>query len=201
MTETEIRAIVADKNGIMDKLKAAGFLFEAETEQHDIMFDYADARLFRKGYKIRLRIEGSYKELTYKGDINASDSVSRRLELNIPLQPDASAQDCVLFFEALGYPLCFQIKKKRTKCSRDNVFVVFDEWPIIGCMMEIEGTEADIFAVAHQFAPDVTFGNYRLSKLFQEKMAQTGKTLEELKNEYWQKTKFDLGKIELILGG
>lgn len=52
---------------------------------------------------------------------------------------------------------------------------------------------------ANEIAPDKKFGNLRLKDLFEEKMKKENKTIEELKQEYYNETKFDLGKIELIL--
>ena len=46
---------------------------------------------------------------------------------------------------------------------------------------------------------DKKFGNLKLKDLFKEKMKIENKTIEELKEEYYKETKFDVGKIELIL--
>lgn len=69
----------------------------------------------------------------------------------------------------------------------------------MGYIVEIEGEEDEIKRTANEIAPDKKFGNLRLKDLFEEKMKKENKTIEELKQEYYNETKFDLGKIELIL--
>lgn len=199
MIESEIRAIVSDKKEIIDRLVSIGFSFTREITQHDIMFDKDDASLFRAGYKIRMRIEDKKKEMTYKGNVNKSSEISIRREINIPICSEASIEECILFFEALGYSVCFQIKKIRTIFSKDDIYATLDEWPIIGCMVEIEGDQDVIVDIAKQIAPDIKFSNYRLSQFFEGKIYETGKSLQQLKDEYYEKTGFDLGKIELIM--
>ena len=200
MKEIEIRTIIkdVDKNEIIKHLLEEGYELTKDVIQHDIMFDKEDASLFRGGSKIRLRIEGNKKELTYKGSLLESDVVSRRTELNFPMD-SSSKEDIEAFMTAIGYPLCFQIKKHRIVYSKGDVSVSFDEWPIIGCMLEIEGSEEEIINLSRIIAPNYEFGNRRLKDFFADKMKETGKTLEELKALYEKETGFDLGKIELVV--
>lgn len=199
MMEIEIRAIVDNKDDLMGKLVNKGFENVKTTVQHDIMLDKPDASLFTSGKKIRIRIEDDGATLTYKGDINTDAEISKRLELNIEIDKN-KINDYINFLTELGYPICFQIKKERVVMKKDNIAVTFDEWPIIGCMMEIEGSEDKIKKIAKEIAPEQKFSNYRLKELFQNKMDETGKTLDELKADYFEKSNFDLGHIELIVG-
>lgn len=199
MLEIEIRAIVDNKAELAQALEKKEFVSEKETIQHDIMLDKPDASLFISGRKIRIRIEDNEATLTYKGDINRDKNVSKRMEINLPVGKE-NVEDYVTFLTELGYPVCFQIKKERKVMKKGEIAVTFDEWPIIGCMMEIEGPEDNIKALAAEIAPDVRFSNYRLKELFENKMRETGKSLEELKREYYAETLFDLGQIELIVG-
>lgn len=162
------------------------------------MLDKEDASLFISGKKIRIRIEEDKATLTYKGDINKDKNVSKRTELDIPIN-QKDVDKYIMFLTELGYPVCFQIKKKRKILKKDDITVTFDEWPIIGCMMEIEGSENEIKTIAKEVAPDINFENYRLKELFERKMQETGKSLEELKENYFKETQFDLGHIELII--
>ena len=91
-------------------------------------------------------------------------------------------------------------KREELNVNIDNVQVTIDNWPIIGNILEIEGIEEEIMVLANKIAPDNEFKNYLLKDLFKEKMCKTGKTMEELKSDYFKETGFDLGKIELILG-
>ena len=198
MLEVEVRAIINNQEELMDILEKKGFIFLKDTIQHDIMLDKEDASLFISGKKIRIRIEEDKATLTYKGDINKDKNVSKRTELDIPIN-QKDVDKYIMFLTELGYPVCFQIKKKRKILKKDDITVTFDEWPIIGCMMEIEGSENEIKTIAKEVAPDINFGNYRLKELFERKMQETGKSLEELKENYFKETQFDLGHIELII--
>lgn len=199
MLEVEIRAIVNNKTELIDALEKKGFVYIKDTIQHDIMLDKEDASLFISGKKIRIRIEDDKATLTYKGDINTDKNVSKRTELDIPISME-NVDKYIMFLTELGYPICFQIKKERKVLKKDDVVVTFDEWPIIGCMMEIEGPENKIQSIANEIAPDIKFSNYRLKELFERKMQETGKSLAELKESYFKETQFDLGHIELIVG-
>lgn len=198
MLEVEIRTCVEKKEECVNKIKENGFKKEKTIMQHDIMLDTPDAELFRDGNKIRIRVEDEKAELTYKGNINNYKEVSKREEINVKINKE-EVDNYVKIFSSIGYPLCFQIKKEREIYIKDNITITIDKWPIIGYLIEIEGEESKIKEVAKQIAPDKEFGNLRLKDLFKAKMDKENKTIEELKQEYYEKTKFDLGKIELIL--
>ena len=198
MLEIEVRAIVNNKMELIQILKEKGFVNTKNVVQHDIMLDKPDASLFVSGKKIRIRIEDDKSTLTYKGDINVDQNISKRTELNIQIK-QSEVDQYITFLTELGYPICFQIKKERQVLEKDGIIVTFDEWPIIGCMMEIEGPEEQIKHVAEEVAPDVKFSNYRLKELFEYKMQETGKSLAELKDMYYREKQFDLGHIELII--
>lgn len=198
MFEVEIRALVSNKDELIEKLKAKGFSSIKKTIQHDIMLDRPDASLFLSGRKIRIRLEGDSATLTYKGDLTANKNVSKRTELNFGIEKD-NVDGVIQMFTEIGYPICFQIKKERISLKNDDVEATFDEWPIIGCMVEIEGEESKIKKLAEEITPGIKFSNYRLKEMFENKVKETGKTFEELKQEYISRTGFDLGHIELIL--
>lgn len=200
MKEVEIRSIISDddKRTIISAMESAGFVLKKKSVQHDIIFDTEDGELFKSGQKIRLRFEDGKQEITYKGDLTASGKVSRRTEISLPID-SSSAEDISNFLTALGYPMLFQIKKERLVYQKNNVEIAFDEWPIIGCLMEIEGEEAEIKQIARQVAPSYVFSNYRLKTLFADKSNSSGKSLAELIENYQKSTGFNLGKIQLIL--
>lgn len=198
MKEIEIRAIVSNKKDIVKNMEQEGFKKEKEIIQHDIMIDKENAELFKSGQKIRIRIEGNSATLTYKGDLNADKNISKREELNITIEKN-KVDDYIKFLSALGYFICFQIKKEREVWLKNDIQITFDKWPIIGVMMEIEGEETNIIDVSKKVAPNIRFSNYRLKELFDSKIKETGKSIEELKMEYLKENNFDLGNIELIL--
>lgn len=198
MLEIEIRTCVEDKTEIVKKIEDIGFKKENSIIQHDIMLDTVSANLFRSGNKIRIRIEDGKAELTYKGDINNYQNISKREEINISISKE-EIDNYLKIFSSIGYPMCFQIKKEREIYKKGDTTITVDLWPIIGYLIEIEGEEEEIKKIAQKIAPNEKFGNLRLKDLFEQKMKKENKTIEELKEEYYNETKFDLGKIELIL--
>lgn len=198
MIETEIRCIIQQILPIQEKLKLLNFKEWPKFEQLDMIFDKPDARLFRSGQKIRIRIEKNYVELTYKGKFQKINTISRRAELTIVIRKD-DVQKYKEFLELLGFPLFFLIKKERKIFSNNLVKITFDKWPILGYMVEIEGKESEIRSIASKIAPNYQFKNYRLKDLFLQKMEDTGKSITQLKNDYYKKTGFDLGNIEIIM--
>jgi adenylate cyclase class IV len=104
-----------------------------------------------------------------------------------------------VFLTAIGYPQLFQIKKRREVFKRGDLTVTFDEWPIIGCILELEGREEEIKELANRVAPNLEFKNYRLKELFRSKEVETGRSLAELQIEYEAKTGFLLGRLDLLL--
>jgi len=196
--EVEIRALIPNPGCVEAALREKGFSEEPEFEQLDIMFDKPDASLFRSGQKIRIRTEKGCSELTYKGRFAGDSAASRRTEVNLPIPPD-KVGELGAFLEAIGYPECFRIPKRRKVFRQDTLNVTLDWWPIIGCLMEIEGDEKDAHALASEVAPHVEFRNYRLKELFRMLEKRTGKSLGDLKRAYESETGLALGCIELLL--
>lgn len=197
MKEIEVRAVVDAPDSIKKNLENFGFESEDIYVQHDMIFDRSDFSLFKAGQKIRIRIEKGKAELTYKGKIEQDANVSKRTELNIPIE----VFQVPIFSEllhAIGYPLAFQIKKERHKFVGEDISVTFDEWPIIGCLLEIEGDESKINKLAKIIAPNIEFGNFRLAELFKLHEKKVGKSITECVEEYEKLHNFKLGRMDLI---
>jgi predicted adenylyl cyclase CyaB len=197
MIEIEIRALIENRSEIETRLLELGYEPEESFEQLDIIHDKPDASLFKSGQKIRIRNEKGHTTLTYKGHFQGDSSASRRMELDINL-PGTEAEKMSQFLSAVGYPVCFQIPKSRKVYRKEALSVYFDEWPILGCLLEIEGDEEGVKELAKKIAADVAFANYRLSELFRMAEAKTGKCLSTLKMEYEAVANIGLGKIELL---
>lgn len=196
--EIEIGAIVDDVAILKAKLLANGFQNCGSIDQMDVMMDYPDGRLFRSGEKIRIRTEGDIAELTYKGHFEGDASVSRRVEENVVISKD-EVEKLMTIFTALGFPLLFRIPKTRERFTKGDIVVTFDEWPIIGIKMEIEGDEEDILTLAKEIAPNITFGAPRLKELFEKKVKETGKSLTILQEEYEKENEVKLGNLAALL--
>ena len=112
--EVETRAVIKkeDVDGIVAKLRSEGFELDKTVLIHDMVFDRSDARLFRNGYILRLRIENDNRTITYKDVSLGSKQVSRRNEFNVPVD-EFSEEAIIGLFEGLGYPMLFQTKRER----------------------------------------------------------------------------------------
>ena len=198
--EIETRTLVPDEKikATQEKLESLGFKLIEQFVQKDIILDKPDASLFKSGQKIRIREEKGNAELTYKGLFEGSQDFARRSETNVPLNPN-SIEDIKIILTSLGYPLLFQIIKERMVYKKDGVMATFDNWPIIGTILEIEGIESEIKEVTDNFSSDFEFKNHRLKDLFSDKVSESGKSFAELKSDYEKSTGNELGKIELII--
>jgi len=197
--ESEIAFFIDDRDFYVDKILWLGFEKKFEKEQLDMMFDTPDADLWLKqDSKIRLRVEDGKVELTFKWKPFVTSGFAKRVELNIPL----SVQDIdkyKLFFESIWYPLLFQLKKERISYRKWNVAIEFDNYPILWWRIEIEWPENEIQELWENLFPWEKYEFKYLSDFFLDHMSKTGKSIEELKSEYFVNSGFDVGNIEKIL--
>ncbi|MBV8201866.1 MAG: class IV adenylate cyclase [Acidobacteria bacterium] len=198
MREVEIRALVPDPDAIQARLVDCGFEFLGFTNQRDIVIDKPDASLFNSGQKIRIRLESGIAELTYKGAFEGSRDASRRKEINIAISP-TQVDDVIEFLSSLGLAICFVFAKARKRYARGDLTVNFDTWPIIGCVMEIEGDESEAKSLAREAVPGVEFGNFRLRDFFQQVEIETGLSLRELQTIYERRHGTSLGRLDLLM--
>ena len=198
--EIETRAIISENeiDTILNLISKIGFLKIDEYSQTDIILDNKEASLFKNEQKIRVRVENNKAELTYKGKFEGdSKFISKRKEINIPLQT-ASVEDVILFFQHIGCPILFQIKKMRSIYHFNGIHINIDKWPIIGYLMEIEGEKELITQISDKLQPTIILKNFRLKDMFELKCKESGLTFQELKTDYETKNNFNLGNIELI---
>ena len=198
MRETEIRAIAPSFTTMQHELKVRGFEDLGISDQLDLMLDYPDARMFRSGQKLRIRVEGETAVLTYKGRSRGGLQVSDREEIDVTFA-GSEVTHLLSVFESLGYPLCFTIPKRRHKFRKGSVIVTFDDWPIIGCLVEIEGDLIEISRLAADVAPGIEFRNYRLKELFQDAERRSGSSLAVLQGDYELANHVRLGRIDLLM--
>lgn len=198
MNETEIRAIVADPAGIQKRLCASGFQALGTASHQDIILDRPDTGLFRSGRKVRVRVAGRSAELTYKGPFEGDSEASRREEISVVFSVD-QVDNLIRIFNVLDFPVCLSVSKIRTELSGNGLKITFDEWPIIGCVMEVEGDEEKARALVDAMVPGVRFGNYRLKDFFKQAEINSGLSLADLKRLYEESRGVSLGRLEVML--
>jgi predicted adenylyl cyclase CyaB len=186
-----------DVDRVSQILAKLDFEYLGASIQTDVTFDRPDGSFFNNGYKIRIRRENGKMELTYKDSMLQRTDVSIRTEMNIRISID-QFEACTALLEALGYPELFRVIKERQAWQRDQIRVTIDDWPIIGLVMEIEGPEPELQALASALGPAYVLKNYRLSELFMFVQQETGKSLDELQKEYESRHDVKLGRLDLL---
>ena len=196
--ETEIGFFIEEKESYEKKIIDLGFRFSSQVTQTDIMFDNPNADLWlKKDSKIRLREEKGEACLTFKGAPFIVTDFAKRVEINIEINVNdiGKYKD---FFNSIGYPILFQLKKDRIMYEKEDTQIVFDNYPILGWRIEIEGKEEQIQPIANILFPDKKYVFRYLSQYFTDYIEKTGKSIEILKKEYLEQTGFDIGNIEKI---
>lgn len=196
--EIEIGFFIEEKESYEKAIKKLGFVETSTVIQTDMMFDTLNAELWlKKDSKIRIRVENDIATLTYKGAPFVVTDYAERVEVNIEINNNA-VDDYKTLFATMGYPLLFQLQKQRIIYEKDNIQIVFDNYPILGWRVEIEGEKDVIQSLSEFLFPGRKYVFRYLSQYFTDHMNKVGKSIEQLKQEYMDETGFDIGYIEKI---
>jgi adenylate cyclase, class 2 len=134
--EVEIKFSVNDARALTRALKQAGFAQQTKrTFESNILYDFPDRRLRKRGELIRVRQYGKEWTLTYKGKGNVGKHKCRE-EIETKIE-NGNAFELVLI--RLGLTRSFAYEKYRSEWSDGTGHVVLDETPI-GFFGEIEGS-------------------------------------------------------------
>src|SRR6266404_3257750 len=144
--EVEIKFKVEDLKALAKKLRSTGFKIETKrTHEFNILFDFPDSNLRKRGEVLRIREYGKRWTVTYKAKGKAGRHKSRtELETEI-----SDGEQLIAIFEAIGLTPSFRYEKFRTEWTDGKGAVVVDETPI-GNIAEIEGKAAWIDRTAKQ---------------------------------------------------
>ena len=112
--------------------------------ERNILFDFPERRLEKRGEALRIRRAGDRSWLTFKGPSRESGCIKGRQEYETTLD-DARATEAIL--HSLGLAECFVYEKYRAVYSVCGLTACLDETPI-GCFMEVEGSPEQIAAAA-----------------------------------------------------
>lgn len=165
--------------------------------QHDRIFN---DDCFKEGVKLRIRVEDDKAEITCKSKTDYSTGLQNRGEVNVEIKT-TDVEKHIQLFELMGYSVFFQVLKTRHKFKKEGIEVVFDSWPLIDELIEIEGEKEVIENFVQEVLPHLDRGTYTYKEHLESKMKNTGKTLAELKKEYEEKNNFQLFNVEKILEG
>lgn len=142
--EKEIKLKIKNLNQIKQKIKKLNAVLEKRRSFEDnVLFDFSDNSLRRKGVALRIRNQGNQAYLTFKGKKMRSKNFKIREELEIRIKDPPTLFD---IFNRIGLKKVFRYQKFRTLFKISGVHVALDETPI-GNFMEIEGKERDIISM------------------------------------------------------
>lgn len=194
MRETEIHIKTSAQEVLIfkEELINKGFIDHGTILQHDRIFN---EDCFKEGVKIRIRVEGEKAEITCKSKTNYCTGLQDRSEINIDIKKE-EIEKYIKMFEMIGYKVFFQALKKRQKFEKDGIEVVFDKWPLIDELVEIEGEINKIENFVKEVLPNADRGTYTYKEHLELKMKNTGKSLEQLIKEYEEMNHFKLINIE-----
>ncbi len=101
----------------------------------------------------RVRDEGDKVTMTYKHTHTANSAMgTEEVEAEV-----SSFETASLFMEKLGFRDFLYQENYREAWDKDGVQVTLDEWPVIGCIIEIEAPSEDLVkATARQLGFDYT---------------------------------------------
>src|SRR5258708_31782700 len=133
--EVEIKFKVDDLKALAKKLHSSGFKVKTRrTHEFNILFDFPDSQLRKRGEVLSIREYGKRWMVTYKGKGKAGRHKTRtELETEI-----SDGEQLIAIFEAIGLKPSFRYEKFRTEWTDGEGAVVVDETPI-GNIAEIEG--------------------------------------------------------------
>jgi adenylate cyclase class 2 len=142
--EVEVKVAISGKRAFTRRLKEVGFRLETpRTFESNILYDFPDRRLRRRGELLRIRRYGEDWTLTYKAKGKAGRH-KRREEVETKVE-NGQALELVLI--RLGLTRGFAYEKYRAEWTDGRGHVVVDETPI-GDFAELEGPSRWIDATA-----------------------------------------------------
>ena len=175
--EVEIKVAIGDRKAFARSLKTAGFRVKTpRTFESNILYDFPDLRLRKRGELVRIRLYGTEWKLTYKAKGKVGRH-KRREEIETKLEDGDSLAEV---FVRLGMDRSFVYEKYRTEWTDGRGDVVVDETPI-GDFAELEGSAQWIDATAKKLGLGIAeyiTGSY--GDLFFAWKRQTGSSAEQM---------------------
>src|SRR6266404_8214406 len=122
--EVEIKFRVDDLKSLARKLRAAGFKVKTKrTHEMNVLYDFIDGRLRKRGDVLRIRQYGKKWTVTHK-----SKGTTGRHKTRTELETEVSdGEQLAAIFEAIGLKPTFRYEKFRAEWTDGNGDVVVDE--------------------------------------------------------------------------
>ncbi len=173
--EREIKFLVNDFEPIRYRLKKIGAYFIDRYFERNIIFDYPDRRLRKRGYLLRLRIAGKKNILCLKHPRDKKEDglkVMKEFETGVE-----DEENMVIILEKIGLEKSLIYEKIREKWEFENTIFCLDELPFGNCV-EIEG-RGDLKKMASKIGLDpqkaLTISYHQLNAMIRKKMGLPSK--------------------------
>ncbi len=180
--EIEAKLKVDSLEKVERKLTEAGAEFLQEQLHTDSYFDNFDETLTKTDSCLRLRRqlvdENERFFLTFKGP-KKKDEFKKRQEVEIEVQDGQSVEKLLLL---LGYNKMLVFEKKRQLWQFGSCEVALDELPLLGCFVEIEGSDNEKIAdvQSNLELSDSPHISESYPALMERKLQQLGKNEREI---------------------
>ncbi len=141
MDEIEAKIRVDDLEVVRARLRELNTRCVGRYLETNYLCDRIDRDLRDHGCGLRVRmmrvLDGApaAATLTFKGPLQAS-TIKRREEVEIEI---SDPEKTLAILAALGFETVMSYRKTRERWTLDNCYVEFDEVPLIGTFVEIEG--------------------------------------------------------------
>ena len=146
--EIEIKLKVINLADIKKKITQLGFTAEGERQlEYNIVFDFEDFSLNRKGLLLRLRKFGQVNILTLKKPVKKSEQnqnykIREEVEVSV-----INFENMRHILQTIGLKPVFIYEKNREYFKNKDIQLMFDETPI-GNFIELEGEKSEIDKIA-----------------------------------------------------
>ncbi len=141
-SEIEVKVPLADPHAFLRRLRAIGGRLEHRTRERNVLYDFADRRLSKKLWLLRLRtsVPTRAAKITLKGpQASRVRHVMHHEEVEFEVS-DAKAADA--FLRTLGTRPWWMYEGKRARYRLQGAEISVDEMPRLGWFAEIEATNA-----------------------------------------------------------
>ncbi|MGQ9618875.1 MAG: class IV adenylate cyclase [Candidatus Aminicenantia bacterium] len=145
--EKEIKIKVSSPKSLIPTILKSGFqLWKKRYFEDNLLFDFQEKPLLKRGCILRLRIVNGKGTLTYKEPSSLSSIMKVRKEIETSVENVPSISRILI---NLGLSVIFRYQKYRRIYKKGNILLSIDETPI-GNFIELEGEEYEIIAIAEE---------------------------------------------------
>lgn len=146
MIELELKAVVANADSLVERLRSAGAREEFSGRMVDHRLDFADGGMTARDEALRLRVYHNSNgaetvSLDWKGAASTADGYKRREEISSPVG-DAAAMMAIL--RSVGFRVTRSIDREIHQFGVDGATVRFERYEQMDDLVEVEGEPAAI---------------------------------------------------------